>query len=547
VLIVGPNPTFLRYIDQVLPSLGETGVVLSTVGELYPGVRARDTEAPAVAEVKGRPVMAEVLAAAVRDRQRVPDEVREIVVTDTHPGFAYQRETLMLDRPTCERARAVARRSRRPHNQARAVFVERVLEALGRQVVDRLGADPYADDPLGGDDAPGPDARLLGESDAASIARELGTDAAVLAALDELWPVLTPQRLLADLFSAGDRLATAAPQLTPGERRLLRRDPRAGWTPADIPLLDEAAELLGEDERAARARAQRRRRAQLEYAQGVLEVAVGSESVDAEDEPGLESEVLTAHDLVDAGQLVERHEWRATGTIAEQAAADRRWAFGHVIVDEAQELSQMAWRMVMRRCPSRSMTLVGDLAQTGDPAGASSWEAVIAPYVADRWRLERLTVNYRTPAEIMAVAAEALAGLDPPVRLPRSVRRTGVAPWRVDIDPAELGRRLPAIVAREVAELGDGRLVVIVPAALLDELGPALVAAIPDAAAGPDPAVLDSRAAVLAVRYAKGLEFDSVVVVEPQRIRTESARGANDLYVALTRATRRLGIVGSVR
>jgi DNA helicase IV len=143
----------------------------------------------------------------------------------------------------------------------------------------------------------------------------------------------------------------------------------------------------------------------------------------------------------------------------------------------------------------------------------------------------------------MAVAAEALAGLASPVAVPRSVRHTGTAPWRVEVAPAELAERLPGMVTRELAEVADGRMAVIVPAALLDELGRALVAAVPGAAAGAEPAVLDSRVAVLAVRHAKGLEFDSVVVVEPDRILAESPRGANDLYVALTRATRRLGIV----
>jgi DNA helicase IV len=539
VLIVGPNPTFLRYIDQVLPSLGETGVLLSTVGDLYPGVRARAAEPPEAAELKGRPVMAEVVAGAVRDRQRVPDDAREVVTADTHPGFGFQRETLLLDPPTCDRARELARRSRRPHNQARAVFAEHIVDALARRAADRLGADPYAEDPLGGADAPGADSQLLSEADVADIAGELRADPAVHAALDELWPVLTPQRLLAELYGSKERIAAAATQLTEAERRLLWRAGSTGWTAADIPLLDEAAELLGQDRPHRRARDERSE--ELAYAQGVLEIAAGSESIDAEDE--LDPEVLAAHELMDAGMLVERQERRDTRTVAERAAADRRWAFGHVIVDEAQELSPMAWRMVMRRCPSRSMTLVGDLAQTGDPAGASSWEAVLVPYVGDRWRLERLSVNYRTPAEIMAVAAEALAGLASPVAVPRSVRHTGTAPWRVEVGPAELAERLPGMVTRELAEVADGRLAVIVPAALLDELGRALVAAVPDAAAGPEPAVLDSRVAVLAVRHAKGLEFDSVVVVEPERILAESPRGANDLYVALTRATRRLGIV----
>jgi superfamily I DNA/RNA helicase len=233
--------------------------------------------------------------------------------------------------------------------------------------------------------------------------------------------------------------------------------------------------------------------------------------------------------------------------VAQRAAADRTWTFGHVIVDEAQELSAMAWRMLMRRCPGRSMTLVGDIAQTGDLAGASSWQQVLEPYVADRWRLVELTVNYRMPAEIMAVATDVLAGLDPPVEPPRSVRETGVRPWRLAVPPAALAARLAETVARAVAELGDGRLAVLVPATRLDELARAVTAAVPAAAApaagagdGPD---LDNPVVVLTVKQVKGLEFDSVLVVDPERIMTESPRGRNDLYVALTRTTQRLGVL----
>ncbi|WP_079046267.1 HelD family protein [Carbonactinospora thermoautotrophica] len=517
VLIVGPNATFLRYIEQVLPSLGETGVLLSTIGELYPGISARRAEPPEVAEIKGRLAMADIVAAAVRDRQRVPDDAMEIV---------FEYEILRLDRETCVRARERARRSRMPHNQARPIFVREVIDALARQVADRLGADVF-----GGDN-------LLDEADVAEIRRELREDAGVQAALEELWPVLTPQRLLADLFSSAELLASAAPGLTEAERKLLLRDPEGGWTPADVPLLDEAAELLGEDDRPAKALAERKRRERIAYAQGVLDIAFGSRSIDLEDDA--EPKILGAYDLLDADQLADRHEDVDDRTTAERAAADRTWTFGQVIVDEAQELSEMAWRMLMRRC--RWMTLVGDVAQTGDLAGTSSWQRVLKPYVGDRWRLERLTVNYRTPAEIMAVAADVLAGLNPPLDPPRSVRESGVEPWRLEVPPAELADRLAVIVAREAAEVGDGRLAVIVPATRLDELGRAFTATLPDAAVGEDPE-LENPVVVLSVRQAKGLEFDSVLVVEPERILAESPRGRNDLYVALTRATQRLGVV----
>ncbi|TDB99448.1 helicase, partial [Micromonospora fluostatini] len=464
VLLVGPNLTFLRYISQVLPALAETGVLLRTQGDLFPGVSARRTESAAAAAVKGRLAMTDVLAAAVRDRQWVPDEPLEIEV---------EREVLHLDPQTCRAARERVRRSGRPHNLARPLFDIEIVHALAAQVAERIGADP-----LGGEN-------LLSPADIAEIRRELHEEPAVRAALDELWPVLTPQRLLADLFADPDRIATAAPQLTDAERALLHREP-GGWTPADVPLLDEAAELLGEDERAAAARRERLRVLNREYAEGVLEIWKGSRSIDVEDEAD-GGEILGVTDLIDADRLLERQEEADRLTTAQRAAADRNWAFGHVIVDEAQELSPMAWRLLMRRCPSRSMTIVGDVAQTGALSGTPSWADALEPYVAQRWRLEELTVSYRTPAEIMAVAAEVLTEIDPELSPPRSVRESGVPPWDRSVSPDRLAADLVAATAREAAELTEGRLGVIVPEGRVADLGAALVAEVPEMAIGEHP------------------------------------------------------------
>jgi len=516
VLIVGPNPTFLRYIGDVLPSLGETGVLMSTIAELYPGVIARRAEHPAAAEVKGRLAMAGVLAAAVRDRQWVPDQALEITV---------DRERLRLDRRTCQRARTRARQSRRPHNQARGIFVREIIEALASQIEARIDAV-----------APG-QGSVLGEVDVAVIRDELRRNSEVRRAIRLLWPVLSPERLLADLFSAPDRLAAAAPGLTEADRALLHREPGQGWTPADVPLLDEAAELLGEDDRMARAQAERERRSRVAYAQGVLDIM----SRDAHD---ADPEVLMGADMLDADRFAERHDVDSYLTAAQRAAADRTWAFGHVIVDEAQELSEMAWRMLMRRCPAKSMTLVGDVAQTGDLAGTSSWQRVLEPHLADRWRLAQLTINYRAPAEVMAVATDVLTGIDPALAPPRSVRETGVQPWGRQVPAAAFAAGLAELAGREAAQLDDGRLAVIVPETRLDELGAALAAAVPGATVGEDPE-LGSPVVVLSVAQAKGLEFDSVVVADPGQILAGSPRGLGDLYVALTRATQRLGVVYS--
>ncbi|MFG1676607.1 HelD family protein [Micromonospora sp. NPDC049282] len=520
VLLVGPNATFLRYISQVLPALAETGVLLRTQADLFPGVHAGLAEPATTAALKGREVFTDVLAAAVRDRQWVPTEPIEIELP--------QREVLTLDPETVREARDRVRRTGRPHNLARAQFDIEVVHALADQVAERIGADP-----LGGEN-------LLSEADRAEIRRELREEPEIVAALDELWPVLTPQRLLADLFASPDRIATAAPMLTDDERAALHREP-GGWTPADVPLLDEAAELLGEDERAAAARRERIRAMEREYAEGVLEIWRGSRSIDVEDEAD-GGEILGVTDLIDAARLSERQEESDRLTTAQRAAADRTWAFGHVIIDEAQELSPMAWRLLMRRCPSRSMTIVGDVAQTGALAGTPSWGEALRPYVADRWRLEELTVSYRTPAEIMAVAADVLAEIDPALRPPRSVRATGVPPWDRTVGADRLVAELVGASAREAAALGDGRLGVIVPTGRIAELGPAVVAALPEAAVGEQPE-LANRVVVLTTEQAKGLEFDSVLVVDPDRIVAESPRGHSDLYVALTRATQRLGIL----
>ncbi|MEO3812551.1 ATP-binding domain-containing protein [Sphaerisporangium sp. B11E5] len=514
ILILGPNPTFLRYIEQVLPSLGETDVLLSTVADLYPGVTARARESAEAAVLKGSARMADVIARAVRERQRMPRRPIDIDLGD---------HTLRLDPRTLEAAASRASRGRRPHNQARAAFVRHILSTLAKQSAKQLGRG------------------LLDEEELADLREELRTEPAVKSALNRLWPYLTPQRLLIGLFASTERMAYAG--LRPEEREILFREPprdAAGhWTEADVPLLDEAAELLGdidpavlraaalqaeEDLAAARRAEEAERLSEIAYAREVLELT------------GMAG-------MVDAERLAARH--RGDGehlTTAERAAADRTWAYGHVIVDEAQELSAMAWRMLMRRSPNRSMTVVGDIAQTGTAAGAASWAEMLDPHAAGRWRVETLTVNYRTPAELMAVAADALTLVGPSLKAPASVRETGVRPWSRRVPGPD---ELAGVVAGQVVP--GGRLAVIVPAAHAERLGAAITAAVPGAVAGavagPGASALEAPVAVLTVTEAKGLEFDTVIVAEPAEILAGSPRGAGDLYVALTRATGALGIV----
>ncbi len=558
VLVVGPSSTFLTYIGQVLPGLGETGVLLSTVGELFPGVTAGRTESTAAAELKGRAAMQSVLEAAVRERQAPPGSRHFI---------EFDGEILHLDGELIRSASERARAAGLPHNRARRVFVREVTWCLAERLAERTRqlaaaleadvsdvlAEADVDRAVRGDLAglegvigtaePARAGEIVDEEDVAGLHRELCADPDLASALDELWPSLTPQRLLEELFADPRRLAAAAPDLSEAERALLVREP-GGWSPADVPLLDEAAELLGADDRAARAHEEREHARQIAYAQGVLDIDAGSgrSLQGAEDAGDGDEGTLTARDLLDARRLAERHLPQDHSTLAEKAAADRTRTFGHVIVDEAQELSRMAWRLVMRRCPSRSMTLVGDVAQTGDAAGTSSWDRVLGPFVEDRWRLARLSVNYRTPAEIMDAAAGLLARLGPGAEQPRSVRRTGVRPWRRSTTAEELPGVLAGLAARGAAEAAGGRLAVIAPKAELAELARAVASRCPGASSGADPD-LTADVVVLEVRQAKGLEFDSVLIADPAGILAGSPRGRNDLYVAMTRATQRLGIL----
>ncbi|MDG9692321.1 HelD family protein [Streptomyces mutabilis] len=501
VLIVGPNPAFLGYIGEVLPSLGETGVLLATVGELFPGVKATASDTPEAAAVKGRADMAGVLAEVVRDRQALPDPVIAI---------EHDREVLMLDDGLVGVARERTRAAKLPHNVAREHFEGHILNALTDMVAERIGTDPYDG------------SNLLDPSDITQIRDELAENPEVWSAIDQLWPRLTPQRLVADFLAAPEAFLSAE------DAAAVRRPVTRRWTVADVPLLDEAAELLGVDDRIARTRAEREREAQIAYAQGVLDVSYASRTYEFEDKDEEDAEVLLAHDIIDAERFAERQEEDDHRSAAERAAADRTWAFGHIIVDEAQELSPMAWRLLMRRCPTRSMTLVGDPAQTAEAAGVGSWSKILAPYVEDRWEHTRLGVNYRTPAEIMDVAAAVVRAEDPSFEPPSSVRSTGVRPFVRATDD------LPAAVAEAVGELTpeEGRLAVIAPR----ELHAALAARLDGVTAGAEPD-LTHRVVLLDPRQSKGLEFDSVLVVEPGRY------GTSDLYVALTRATQRLGVL----
>ncbi|WP_198942836.1 RNA polymerase recycling motor ATPase HelR [Actinophytocola xanthii] len=485
VLVVGPNPSFLHHISRVLPSLGESDVVFTTTGGLVPGLRVTAEDTPEVSRAKGSLKILDVLAAAVADRQRLPERPLPIELGDL---------TLRIDAETAEWAREEARASGLPHNEARAVFTEIVTYVLTERAIGRMGQGWLSR----GD-------RDAWENLRSELLKELAEDDTFAAAIDELWPILTPEAVLAPLYASAERLRAAG-----ADPVLFRADGEA-WTVSDVPLLDELVDLLGRDtaaDRSAERAADRERRSEAEYAAGVMDLLVDrQDSMDDEDH-------LFATDLLYAEDLADRFIERDTRDLVERATSDRDWTYRHVVVDEAQELSAMDWRVLMRRCPNRSFTVVGDLAQRRSAAGATSWTEVLERYVPDRWVYRSLTVNYRTPAEIMAVAAALLADFAPGVQPPESVRACGVQPWSRQVSEAELPAAIAEFVREEAGRPGTS--VVIGP-----------------------PGVPDTVPAA----ETKGLEFDAVLVVEPERILADGPRGAAELYVALTRATQRLGVV----
>ncbi|MBF6300958.1 AAA family ATPase [Nocardia amamiensis] len=481
VLVVGPNPAFLHHISRVLPSLGETNVVFMTTGDFVPGLRVTAEDTPDAARLKGSLKILDVLAAAVADRQRLPEHPLPIELTDV---------TVRIDAETAEWGREEARASGLPHNEARAVFREIVTWVLTERAIARIGRGWLTRDE-----------REAWEQLRADLLAELADNDQFTAALDELWPVLTPETLLAELYMSPERLRAAG-----ADQTLFRTDGDA-WTVSDVPLLDELVDLLGRDKSADQA-AERERRAEGEYAAGVLDILIDrADLMDDEDH-------LLAQDLLYAEDLADRFLERDTRELVERAAADRDWTYRHVVVDEAQELSEMDWRVLMRRCPARSFTVVGDLAQRRSAAGAISWDQMLEPYVPGRWVYRSLSVNYRTPAEIMTVAAAVLAEFAPGVQPPESVRACGVRPWSRPVTEHELASAIAEFVRDEVGR--EGTSVVIGP---------------PDVPGA------------VAASETKGLEYDAVLVVEPERILADGPRGAAELYVALTRATQRLGVL----
>ena len=475
VLVVGPSSVFLRYIDQVLPSLGETDVVLVTPGQLFPGVSATALDDDAAAAVKGDLRMIRVIANAVKARTRIPAGDLSIELDDrsvVRLTAAQLRESLG----------AVPRRA--SFHAGREPFLRRAMELLARNRARDLGWDDR-------------DRDLRDQ-----LMADLAGERAVRRALNLMWLPITPERLLRGLLSDPEFLAAAAAGiLSPSEQRSILRPVESPWTVDDVPLLDEAAERLGE----------------------------------------WQAPVAQSHDpreLSLAGFGVFDHDDGPTTTVAERALADRSWIYGHVVVDEAQELSRMAWHVLQRRASRLSMTIVGDLQQATHPAGARSWNEALS-WARDRVVVSTLRVTYRITRQTADEATRLLvaAGGTAPDLHPV---RDGEAPVRHQCGAGELIATVRAIVDDTLADGTLGRIAIVVPDASASELFAAFTAADPRFAAGDD--ALDAVAGVITARQSKGLEFDVVVLVDPAALSTQG-RAGSDIYVAATRATQRLHLV----
>ena len=507
VLVVGPNPLFLNYIENVLPSLGESGVTLSTISGLVTNVTVRARESDEVDRLKGDLRMVTVIAQAVSTRERPLRADVEIPV-----GRAIMVLRARETREVIERAR------RRPgnHNQRRS--------AIGRELASRLASQYYQ--------------RFIrdegeGASGVAELADQIRATPEFQAALQRMWPRLSGQELLHDLFGAPALVrAAGAGVLTEAECDLLVRPRSASldevaWTKADAALIDEARVLLGP---------RRRPRAVVKATDPLVLDGVDLDSYRGD---------------VRAAALREAARQNITTTVEFDEA--EFVTYGHIVVDEAQDLSPMELRILHRRDLTGSMTIVGDMGQATTASSSASWDTVLAVLDPRRppTRVD-LTVSYRTPEEVLAFAAPVLALAAPDLVPPRPVRRVGVEPIVEVVGVDDFDDAVTRAAARERAAVEPGRVAVIVIESEVERVAVALRAR---GLAAVDPrddesAGLGADLVVLAAESANGLEFDAVVVLEPLRIARRGSstgemtnRGLRTLYVAMTRPTRRLALV----
>jgi hypothetical protein len=470
VLVVGPSAAFMAYIERVLPSLGENTVSLRAVGELVDGTSATDVDPVEVAAVKGSLRMRGLLGRAARDRiPGAPTTLRVFV-----GGNAVE-----LDPPALDTVRrTVLRRNKR--NRSLPEARKGLVSALWDRFPEELRTGRLASREVFGD-----------------VVTDLPAFTTFLAAW---WPSLTAAEVFGWLGDTGRVRRWARNDFSAEEVDLLSRAIRrsTAFTTADVALLDELNSVLG--------------------------TPLATTPDDEEEFDWLEG--LTGG----VGEVMTSSERRAAAVAA--AEADRPSEYAHVLVDEAQDLSPMQWRMVTRRGPHASWTIVGDPAQSSWPDPAEARAAMDSMLGTLPRHAFRLSTNYRNSAEIYRFAGEVIRPHVPDADLPDAVRSTGVEPEHRFADAGKL-----AEAARDAA----GDLLGLVEGTVGVIVTPSLRATVEAGIAE----LSDSRTVVLSPLESKGLEYDAVVVVEPDRIVAEIPGGVRTLYVALTRATQRLITVGS--
>lgn len=471
VLFVGPHESYLSYVADVLPDLGEDGVRTCTIADLYPvGISPVVEPDPAVAALKSTAAMVEAIEPAV-------------ALYEEPPGHALDLETAwgttrLRVRDWADAFAAVEPGT--PHNEAH----DQIWQVLAEILAPTLTGDdqePTVDDV---------EADLRGNSEVAEL-------------LYKAWPLLEPDVLVADLWEVPAYLRRCAPWLTREEAALLRRPPTSPWSEADLPLIDAARYRLGQGARAA---ADRRRRLAEEEAADRMDAVIADLKAHDDSEMQVMS-MLTGADL--RRVLLEDTDDKGA------EPADLSGPFEHIIIDEAQELTDTQWAMILRRCPSRSLTIVGDRAQArhGFP---EAWSQRLARVGLRTVNETALTINYRTPAEVMSEAAPVIRAVMPDANVPQSIRTTGIA---VRYDQAAA---LQTVLDTWLAENTEGTAVVIANETVR----------VPD------------RARHLTPQDVKGLEFDLVVILNPDRF-GPGTTGAVDRYVAMTRTTHELVILTS--
>jgi DNA helicase IV len=476
VLFIGPHQPYLAYVADVLPSLGEEGVQTCTVRDLVTeGASAAAETDPDVAALKASADMVKAIEKAVRFYEEPPAEAMTVTVGWTEIPLTADDWTEAFEAPE----------PGTPHNEAR----EQIWEKLASILLDKHA----------GDDVP-PEQFL----------RALRQDKELVGALNSAWPLLEATDLVGDLWSVPAYLRMCAPWLDGDEVKKLRRPNAQAWTVSDLPLLDAARQRLGDPE-AARQRlrhaavlaAQRERMTQV--VDNLIEAAASS-GADTDDGEGLVM-MLRGQDakvsLVDESELPTAESDLLAGP------------FAHIVVDEAQELTDAEWQMLLLRCPSRSFTIVGDRAQARH-GFTESWQERLERIGLDRIEVASLSINYRTPEEVMTEAEPVIRTVLPDANVPTSIRSSGIP-----------------VVHGSVAELDS-----VLDAWLTShDEGIACVIGDPTFRATP-------RVRSLPPELSKGLEFDLVVLVDPESF-GEGVEGAVDRYVAMTRATQRLVVLTS--